>query len=149
MYKVQVVQFLRKTNSKNSKNSNNQCQSQTWEYIFLLKNFVTLFPQESRITRKEPAHKHSFWVKNFKICATFCCFMQSISKRKCADTCNCAHRCKVGALDHSEVGYVEEVPTLVTCPLTPFRVRPESIQNPKCLKNCLEIKDLTTLQRTF
>ena len=71
------------------------------------------------------------------------------SKRKCADTCNCANRCKVCALDHSEVGYVDEVPTLVTCLLTPSRVRPESIQNPKCLKNCLEIKDLTTSQKTF
>ena len=148
MYKVQVVQFLRKTNSKNSKNSNNQCQSQTWEYIFLLKNFVTLFPQESRITRKEPAHKHSFWVKNFKICATFCCFMQSISKRKCADTCNCAHRCKVGALDHSEVGYVcRRGPHVGHLSIDPIQGKTRI--NPKCLKICLEIKDLTTLQRIF
>ena len=38
-------------------------------------------------------------LQTFKNCATFCCFMQSISKRKCPDTCNCAHSCKVGALD--------------------------------------------------
>ena len=76
-------------------------------------------------------------------------FHKRNSEYKCAHMCGCAHPganwVRYAILKRSSV---QEVPTLVTCPLTLFWERTELKQNPKCLKKFLKIKDLTTLQRT-